>query len=438
MLDESYIDLILAFYSIISFILFLIMYGRRGIPLSWVFVALFMSIASILFFFRHFDYFFRILGNLFYTVAGIILGGYIIRDYIIIFKRKENSQNNIFKQILYSVFILSVNIVVINSIQIFLSIFLLSTSLMMARILMKRPSVTHLFMLLSQISGFLTLFFSILKNFNIEGAWETAYLIKIVFHTSFLVTVLTAPTESKLKNSERKYRTSYNRAEFYKDIFAHDVNNIFHNILAAMDLCSLYLDRLNNEKIIEIIELVRDQISKGGELVSNIKKLSEIKDYQGTLDFIKVDRYVRQCIKDVKQKYKQKQIKIQLETLDQDYWVKANKWLSDIFENILINAIEHNENDRIEIIIKVSKAKIKDVDYIKFEFIDNGPGIPKKMKLKVFQRAFGRKKDYFGLGLGLSLVKKIIENYNGYVWIEDRVKGDHSKGSNFVVLIPAV
>jgi signal transduction histidine kinase len=303
---------------------------------------------------------------------------------------------------------------------------------------MKRPSVTHLFMLLSQISGFLTLFFSILKNFNIEGAWETAYLIKIVFHTSFLVTVLTAPTESKLKNSERKYRTSYNRAEFYKDIFAHDVNNIFHNILAAMDLCSLYLDRLNNEKIIEIIELVRDQISKGGELVSNIKKLSEIKDYQGTLDFIKVDRYVRQCIKDVKQKYKQKQIKIQLETLDQDYWVKANKWLSDIFENILINAIEHNENDRIEIIIKVSKAKIKDVDYIKFEFIDNGPGIPKKMKLKVFQRAFGRKKDYFGLGLGLSLVKKIIENYNGYVWIEDRVKGDHSKGSNFVVLIPAV
>ena len=42
------------------------------------------------------------------------------------------------------------------------------------------------------------------------------------------------------------------------------------------------------------------------------------------------------------------------------------------------------------------------------------------------------------MGLGLALVKKIIDNYNGKIWVEDRVKGDHSKGSNFVLLIPEV
>jgi signal transduction histidine kinase len=39
------------------------------------------------------------------------------------------------------------------------------------------------------------------------------------------------------------------------------------------------------------------------------------------------------------------------------------------------------------------------------------------------------------MGLGLSLVKKIVESYNGDIWVEDRVKGDHEQGSNFVVLL---
>ena len=40
------------------------------------------------------------------------------------------------------------------------------------------------------------------------------------------------------------------------------------------------------------------------------------------------------------------------------------------------------------------------------------------------------------MGLGLSLVKKIIDLYHGDIWVEDRVKGDYKQGSKFVVLIP--
>ena len=35
-------------------------------------------------------------------------------------------------------------------------------------------------------------------------------------------------------------------------------------------------------------------------------------------------------------------------------------------------------------------------------------------------------------------VKKIIESYDGEIWVEDRVKGDHLKGSNIILLIPEV
>ena len=40
------------------------------------------------------------------------------------------------------------------------------------------------------------------------------------------------------------------------------------------------------------------------------------------------------------------------------------------------------------------------------------------------------------MGLGLSLVKKIIDSYSGKICVKDRIKGDYTKGSNFIVLIP--
>ena len=70
------------------------------------------------------------------------------------------------------------------------------------------------------------------------------------------------------------------------------------------------------------------------------------------------------------------------------------------------------------------------------EFQDNGKGIANTRKETIFQRGYTEEKSV--QGMGLSLVKKIIKNYNGEIWVEDRIKGDHSQGSNFILLIPEV
>jgi signal transduction histidine kinase len=77
-------------------------------------------------------------------------------------------------------------------------------------------------------------------------------------------------------------------------------------------------------------------------------------------------------------------------------------------------------------------------EHYKVAIEDDGPGIPHKLKMRLFQRKQRGKTKTTGSGLGLYLVKKLVEDINGRVWVEDRIPGDPSKGTKFVVLLPAV
>ncbi|MFX0024524.1 MAG: ATP-binding protein [Candidatus Hermodarchaeota archaeon] len=110
--------------------------------------------------------------------------------------------------------------------------------------------------------------------------------------------------------------------------------------------------------------------------------------------------------------------------------------LEDVFRIILFNAINYNNNDIKEISIRISKEKEDFSSKIRIEFIDNGVGILDMIKQSLLKPAFEKTKDFNRIGLGLLLVNEVIRSMSGKVWIEDRVLGDYSKGSNFVLMIP--
>jgi signal transduction histidine kinase len=66
---------------------------------------------------------------------------------------------------------------------------------------------------------------------------------------------------------------------------------------------------------------------------------------------------------------------------------------------------------------------------------DDGPGIPEGIKDKIFNRMMKSDSNAKGMGLGLFLVRSLVESYSGRVWREDRVPGDHMKGVKFVVML---
>jgi len=256
-----------------------------------------------------------------------------------------------------------------------------------------------------------------LKNFNIELEQKVAERTR------------------ELKKSEKEYREAYNRSNFYKDLFTHDMNNILQNVQLSIEFLS-QKELKERENLDELIGILEKQVQRGARLILNVRKLSEIEESQVSVKSIEVYEVLEKAIEYINKSSQDRQIYAKIESSSKEYYIKANELLPVIFENILINAVKHNENPSVEILIKLSEYQKNSINYLKLEFIDNGRGITDEVKEKIFVKSYKKDRRSTGMGLGLSLVKKIIEKYNGHVWVQDKVQGDYKKGSNFVILIP--
>jgi len=245
--------------------------------------------------------------------------------------------------------------------------------------------------------------------------------------------------EKKLKKSEKKFRDAYNRAELYKDLFYHDINNILTNISISIELSEIYLNEPNRrDDIQELYELIKQQFARGAKLVSNVQKLSSLDNSEKSFKPINAIKVLKEAINLIKINKRTRDIDITIDSFQDEIILQVNDLLSDIFENLLINALNYNDKPKVEILIRISKQLQKYINFIKFEFIDNGIGISDEKKRVIFEERFSKEKGSKGMGFGLTLVKKILESYGGNIWVEDRVKGDHSKGCKFVFLIPEI
>jgi len=240
--------------------------------------------------------------------------------------------------------------------------------------------------------------------------------------------------EKQLKESEIRYKEAYNRAEFYKDLLSHDIGNIFQNILSATELCYLYLN--NPEKLETKLNKINEQIKRCSRLNANVRKLSRLDETSPTLQPVDLSRVLNNAKQFIFDSFPEQKIEIKVQGLDPNYKIQANELLFDVFENLMNNSIKHNLNQNVEISIRIAEVEHDNRKMIKVEFLDNGMGIPDNMKINIFQRGYREDKNVRGSGLGLSLLKKILENYHGDILVRDRVTGDYSKGSNFTLLIP--
>ena len=262
-------------------------------------------------------------------------------------------------------------------------------------------------------------------------------LTRFIFSCFFIIsTIFLQISLNKVKDSEDKVRKAYDLNIIYKNLFAHDIRNIMNNINSSNQLMKLHLNNYkNNQKLTELIDIIDNQVVRSDLLISNIISFSKLDIIKNDLKLIEVLEVLKKSKDFIKESFSSKNINIELNNSEEKIYVKANEFLLDLFENILHNAIKYNDKNIIKISINISKEELDNIGYLKLEFKDNGIGIPDNRKKNIFQLNYESKSSE-GLSLGLSLVNKIINSINGKIWVEDIVKGDYSRGSNFIMLIP--
>jgi PAS domain S-box-containing protein len=235
---------------------------------------------------------------------------------------------------------------------------------------------------------------------------------------------------TKRKKAEDELKAAKLQAELYVDLMGHDINNMHQVALGYLELAR---DLSTGADQAEFLDKSVEVLRRSTELIGNVRKLQKLRE-----DVFQVrDVDVCSVLADIQSEYSAVSDKtIALNMNGHDHCiVQANELLHDVFSNLMNNAVKHT-GDGTEITVDLNIIENYGKRFCRVAVEDNGPGIPDNSKGRIFNRM--HKGTARGMGLGLYLVRTLVDDYNGRVWVEDRVQGDHTKGARFVVMLPAI
>jgi PAS domain S-box-containing protein len=235
------------------------------------------------------------------------------------------------------------------------------------------------------------------------------------------------------KRTEEALRDAVSQADLYVDLMSHDISNMNHAIMGYLELAMDMLAPAGKDK--DLLERPLEIIQSSALLIENVKKIRKLRSNNvqyapedvGALMSKVIDIYRRTPDRDININY----------VPTQGFLVNSNGFLKDAFANIVENAIKHSEGP-LTINIDIAMAGEGDRDYCQIMIEDTGPGISDTLKGKLFSFIYDNSMKANRRGLGLKLVKTIIELLNGKIRVEDRVPGDSTKGARFVILLPTI
>jgi len=229
------------------------------------------------------------------------------------------------------------------------------------------------------------------------------------------------------------------QAELYVDLMGHDINNMNQISLGFLELAHNIIGidgKLGADNLV-LLDKAMDSLENSSRLIDNVRKLQREKMGLYKPEVIDVGRMVEGTVKQFR--HTPGRDVIVSCSAPEHCLVRANALLNDVFVNLVGNAIKHsNGTKKLAIGVRAEKVRKDGADYCLVSVEDNGPGIPDELKETLFDRLSLDSTRARGKGFGLCLIKMLMDDYRGKFWVEDRVKGDHTKGARFMVMLPAV
>lgn len=204
------------------------------------------------------------------------------------------------------------------------------------------------------------------------------------------------------------------------------VSNISHDLKTPITAIKGYVEGIMDgvadtpEKMDKYIRTIYNKAIDMDRLINELTIYSKIDSNRIPYNFhrLNVAEYFGDCVEEVGLDLESKNIKLNYSNLvSPDTRIIADpEQMKRVINNIIGNSVKYMDKSQGVIDIRI----LDEVDSIRVEIEDNGKGIASKDLGNIFERFFrtdsSRNSSKGGSGIGLSIVKKIIEDHGGYIW----------------------
>ena len=242
-------------------------------------------------------------------------------------------------------------------------------------------------------------------------------------------------THLKLKFLMQELIQMNNIRNKFFSIISHDLKNPFSGILGLSQMLAEDADKLSKDEVQHTGEVMHKSAKVLYELLENLLEWS--RSQLGTIEFkqhpLDINEYVSKAISIYQIKADQKNLSIRSFISTEAKIYADNYMLNTILRNLIGNAIKFTPENGI---ILVGATACDDNNFVKLFVRDSGIGIPEDSKDKIFRldTKFVRigTNNEIGTGLGLILVKELVEKHQGTIWFES----EEGKGTTFYFTLP--
>ncbi|MDD5418893.1 MAG: PAS domain S-box protein [Methanomicrobiaceae archaeon] len=226
---------------------------------------------------------------------------------------------------------------------------------------------------------------------------------------------ITERRQSELERAalHEQLESAHREASLYLDILTHDIKN-------TENVSNLYADLLTETvtgEALNYVEKLRRSIKKSIEILANVSTIRRIHRGSPELWPVDLDDVIRTEISHFPN------TTIHYAGASRQVW--ADNLLPEVFANLIGNAVKFGGPD-----VCIGVRVCREGEFARILIEDTGPGVPEEQKSDIF-RMYEKRRRGVGEGLGLYLVRLLIERYGGRIWVEDRVPGHSGEGAVF-------
>ncbi len=219
------------------------------------------------------------------------------------------------------------------------------------------------------------------------------------------------------------------RAKLFNELLCQNIRRYAEKLERTME--KLQALPTLSERQERVLALCSRQAGRMRSLAEQVQSLSDLEDRAKViLQLRSLMELVQAGVQSVLDSHSDRKVDVRIEGFE-DCQVLVCQLFEQVIHNLVNNAVVHNQSEDAKIWVSWEKFSKDGADWCRVFIEDNGPGIPDEHKQEVFERFVQLRRS--GSGVGLSVVRYLVDRCGGSVHVEDRVEGQPDQGARFVL-----